>query len=75
VYFGYPVPSVLIYLVKGDEIQSDVLSSERKDDGLIILLQIVVFVKVTVSFDGFFSYVMLTYIRGVVEEFRRDWQK
>jgi amino acid permease len=44
------VPALLAYLMKGSDVQSDVLSSFEKDDTLVILLQAGVLVKVTCSY-------------------------
>jgi amino acid permease len=44
------IPALLAYLMKGAEVQSDVLSSFEKDDTLIILLQAGILLKVTCSY-------------------------
>jgi hypothetical protein len=48
----YGIPSVLIYLDKGEDIQSNVLMSFDADDWIIIIIQIGVFLKVTLIFAG-----------------------
>jgi amino acid permease len=51
-YLIYCVPSVLIYLDKGDAIQSNVLMSFDADDWIIIIIQVGVFLKITLIFAG-----------------------
>jgi hypothetical protein len=51
-YVIYCVPSALIYLDKGNAIESNVLSSFSADDWIIIIIQVGVFLKVTMTFAG-----------------------
>jgi amino acid permease len=51
-YLIYCVPSVLIYLDKGAAVESNVLMSFDADDVLIIIIQVGVFLKVTLIFAG-----------------------
>jgi hypothetical protein len=46
------VPSTLIYLDKGGDIQSNVLMSFAADDWIVIAIQVGVFLKVTLTFAG-----------------------
>jgi hypothetical protein len=48
----YCVPSVLIYLDVGNEIKSNVLMSFDPKDWIIIVIQVGVFLKVTMTFAG-----------------------
>jgi hypothetical protein len=51
-YFIYCVPSVLIYLDKGNEIMSNVLMSFDPDNWIMIIIQVGVVLKVTMTFVG-----------------------
>jgi hypothetical protein len=62
------LPSSLVYLSLGDSVQSDALSSYRKDDPVVILIQIAIYAKVTCSLFTIFPDVLLNYVRGVVTE-------
>jgi hypothetical protein len=51
-YLIYCVPSVLIYLDVGADIQSNVLMSFKPDNWIIIIIQVGVLLKVTMTFIG-----------------------
>jgi amino acid permease len=51
-YLIYCVPSALIYLDVGNDVKSDVLMSFDPHDWIIIIIQIGVFLKVTMAFAG-----------------------
>jgi hypothetical protein len=51
-YIIYCVPSTLIYIDVGNEIQSNVLMSFDPKDWIIIIIQVGVFLKVTLTFAG-----------------------
>lgn len=49
-WFVISVPGSLAYMMKGDSTQSDILSSFAKDDILIIIVQVAMFLNVTCSY-------------------------
>jgi hypothetical protein len=51
-YIIYCIPSALIYLDVGDDVQSNVLLSFDPKDYIIIIIQVGIFLKVTMTFAG-----------------------